>query len=286
MSQFSFTVDIAGVTIRFESPRPMEIPPELKPFLTDLFSAQEVYEIEFISQALQMDAVPSYTSVGLVVYSCGESSYREFLHLKTPDGCIPVCCMRNSGRHTLYLPERDWKRYERNCTLSVLLGPEALFLRHRGLILHSSVVRYRGQGILFFGSSGAGKSTQARLWETYQGAEILNGDRCILREHGENFYGYGSPYCGSSGIYRNENVPVRALILPVHASENRIELMKPEEALHRLYRECLVNLWDQRFVDQLLDLLQALVLRVPVYRLYCRPEEAATELTRQVIFGG
>jgi hypothetical protein len=40
------------------------------------------------------------------------------------------------------------------------------------------------------------------------------------------------------------------------------------------------------FVNQLLDLLQELVLSVPVYSLYCRPDEEATELTLQAVFGG
>jgi hypothetical protein len=166
------------------------------------------------------------------------------------------------------------------------LGPEALFLRHNGFILHSSVVRYEGQALLFCGASGAGKSTQAQLWEKYRQGEILNGDRCVIMKRGDRFYGCGSPYCGSSGIYRKEEAPIRAIILPVKATENRVECMKPEEALRKLYREALVNLWDVNFVNQLLDLLQELVLRVPVYSLYCRPDEQATELTLQAVFGG
>lgn len=286
MSKVSFTVEIAGVTIRFDAPRPMEIPPELKPFLTDCSPAQEIYEIEFIYQPLRFAVSPSYTSAGLAVYSYNDASYREFLHLKTADGCIPVCCLRSSGHHSLYLPASDWRRYERNCTLSVMLGPESLFLRHNGIILHSSVVCFQGQTVLFSGASGAGKSTQAKLWEEFQGGEILNGDRCVIMNRNGTFYGFGSPYCGSSGIYRREGAPIRALVLPMHATENRIELMKPEEALHRLFRECVVNLWDQAYVNTLLDFLQELVLHIPVYSLYCRPDEEATHLTRQAVFGG
>jgi hypothetical protein len=41
MSDFAFTVEIAGISIRFEAPRIMEIPPELKHFLTEKTQAQE-----------------------------------------------------------------------------------------------------------------------------------------------------------------------------------------------------------------------------------------------------
>jgi hypothetical protein len=286
MSIFSFTVEIAGILIRFDAPRIMEIPPELKPFLTDKTQVQEVYQIELIHSPIHFCTSPSYTSTGLVVHSCDGATYRAFLPLKTTDGCVPQCCLRSNGRHSLYIPAIDWERYERNCTLSVLLGPEALFLRHNGFVLHSSVVRCEGQTLLFCGASGAGKSTQAQLWEKYRQGEVLNGDRCIVIKRGDRFYGCGSPYCGSSGIYRKEDAPIRAIILPVKATENRIERMKPEEALRKLYRETLVNLWDVNFMNRLLDLLQELVLCVPVYSLYCLPDEEATELTMRAVFGG
>jgi hypothetical protein len=167
-----------------------------------------------------------------------------------------------------------------------MLGPETLFLRHKGFILHSSVVRYEGQAILFSGASGVGKSTQGQLWEKYRQAEVLNGDRCVIVKRADRFYGCGSPYCGSSGIYRKAEAPIRAIVLPVKAGENRIEPLAPEKALRMLYRETLVNLWDVDFVNQVLDLLQELVLRVPVYTLYCRPDEQATEVTAQAVFGG
>lgn len=286
MENHSFTVEIAGISIRFDAPRPMEVPPELRPFLTDQTLAQEVYRIEFIRTPLPFPTPPSYTSGGLEVHVCDGATYRGFLYLKTDDGCVPQCCLRSSGAHTLYLPESDWERYQRNCTLSVLLGPETLLLRHNGFILHSSVVAYHGHALLFCGASGAGKSTQAQLWETYRQAQILNGDRCVIMKRSDRFYGCGSPYCGSSGIYRKEEAPIRAIILPVKATENRMERMTPKEALRRLYRETLVNLWDVDFMNRLLDLMQELVLSVPVYTLYCRPDAQATEVTLEAMLIG
>ena len=58
-----------------------------------------------------------------------------------------------------------------------LLGLETLLLKYDGLLLHSSFIRWRGEGILFSAPSGTGKSTQADLWVKYEDAEILNGDR-------------------------------------------------------------------------------------------------------------
>ena len=58
MSAFSFTVEIAGIRIRIDSPRRMDIPPELRPFLVEPSEAHEVYEIELIREPLTFDRPP------------------------------------------------------------------------------------------------------------------------------------------------------------------------------------------------------------------------------------
>ena len=286
MSVFSFTVAIAGIGINFTAPRHMEVPPELKPFLTNSVPIQETYEIELIDRPLVFENKPVFSSCRLAVYANEDGVTRAFLPLQAPDGCIPACRMRRNGINTLYIPANDWQRYERKCTLSTLLGPETLFLRHNGLILHSSIVRYSGQAVLFCGPSGVGKSTQAELWERYRNGEILNGDRCVIMKRGDTFFGCGSPYSGSSGVYKQEEAPIRAIILPEKSLENRIERIEQGKAFRQLYRELIGNLWDEAFTGKLLELLHELVLHVPVYHLYCRPEEQAVELTHDAVFGG
>ena len=286
MSVFSFTVMIAGIGIQFTAPRPMEVPAELQPFLTNGVPIQETYAIELIDRPLVFADKPVFSSCRLAVYAHEDEVLRVFLPLQAPDGCTPVCRMRKNGINTLCLPASDWKRYERRCTLTTLLGPEALFLRHNGLILHSSVVRYKGQAVLFCGPSGAGKSTQAELWERYRNGEILNGDRCVIMKRENAFWGCGSPYSGSSGIYKQEEAPIRAIILLEQSLENRIERVEQGKALRQIYRELIGNLWDEAFTEKLLALLQELVFCVPVYRLYCRPDEQAVELTHETVFGG
>lgn len=82
------------------------------------------------------------------------------------------------------------------------------------LILHSAyVVTPQGQGLLFSGPSGAGKSTQAELWRQYAGAQVINGDRSLVRPGDGTVHGI--LYSGTSGICRNVSAPLRAIVLPV-----------------------------------------------------------------------
>ena len=52
----------------------------------------------------------------------------------------------------------------------------------------------------------------------------------------------------------------------------------PAEAFAALFPELTVHRWDPAFVEQVADLLLAVLDRVPVYRLECRPDREAVEL--------
>lgn len=67
------------------------------------------------------------------------------------------------------------------------------------LVLHSSyVLPPNGKAVLFSGPSGIGKSTQAALWQRYAGADVINGDRTLIRT--DDLTANGVFYSGTSGI--------------------------------------------------------------------------------------
>ena len=45
--------------------------------------------------------------------------------------------------------------------------------------IHSSLIRSHGEGLMFIGPSGIGKTTQAELWHAYRNADIINGDMVL-----------------------------------------------------------------------------------------------------------
>lgn len=146
-----------------------------------------------------------------------------------------------------------------------------------GLLMHSAAIAYEGQGILFCGVPGAGKSTQARLWEQVYGAEAINNDQpCIVYRDG-CAYVSGTPWSGKEPCYKNLCVPSRAIVLVEKSLSERIEPVSAAQAygLLRLH-EYIVPIQPE--LEALYDAaVEQLVRSVPVYRQYCTKTEAAPQ---------
>lgn len=144
-----------------------------------------------------------------------------------------------------------------------------------GLLMHSAAVAYRGQGILFCGVPGAGKSTQARLWEQVYGAEAINNDQpCIVYEN-EKALVSGTPWSGKEPCYKNLCVPVRAIVLVEKSAVERIEPVSRAEAYGLLSLHEYVVPVRPEIEALYCAAVERLVKTVPVFRQYCTKTEAA-----------
>ena len=100
-----------------------------------------------------------------------------------------------------------------------------LCLRHDALLLHASgMIRHSDQlGYVFFGHSGAGKTTTTRLSETT--ASILSDDLIIIRtnEHGCTLHGV--PFRGVYGDppRANQQAPLKGIFRLNQADEHKLE---------------------------------------------------------------
>ena len=163
------------------------------------------------------------------------------------------------------------------------IGLERLVLQHDGLILHASFIAKDGKGILFSAPSGTGKSTQAKLWQSLRGYEILNGDRAGLRKNNGKWSAWGLPYAGTSGIYRNESADIRAIVVLRQGRENRVSRICGSNVLRYLYPEVTVHHWSEYYVSTVLDMLQAMESDVPIFLFECVPEESAVQLLEHTL---
>ncbi|MBR6951948.1 MAG: hypothetical protein IKH56_09520 [Oscillospiraceae bacterium] len=181
-----------------------------------------------------------------------------------------------------YLPGNE-KYMDYADNLLTLMDLEATLLDFGALLLHASLIRWQGKGIVFTAPSGTGKSTQASLWEQHAGAEVLNGDRAALRVTDGAWRAYGLPYAGTSGIYRNESAPLAAVVALRQAGENRVRRIRGAEAFRYLYPETMIHRWDAEFERRATDLLLGLMGEAPVWLLECRPDGEAVALMKETI---
>lgn len=184
-------------------------------------------------------------------------------------------------RLTCFLLREDIELCSNIAHLFQLIRLEQICMVMKSTILHTSFISWRGEGILFTAPSGTGKSTQAELWRRIEKAEIINGDRAILRKSDGEWRAYGLPYAGSSDIFRNESAPIKAVVVLRQADHNEIRQLRPAEAFKWIYSETIIRSWDSEFQKNIADLLTDLVMHEPVYMLKCLPDEEAVAVLKQ-----
>lgn len=212
-----------------------------------------------------------------------EGYYRIFCDHKENDRPYAQTRIYDDGTEEIcYLKEFQNSFSESQNTFSHI-GFEELLLRKKAIVLHASLIESKYGGILFTGPSGIGKSTQADMWTKYEQAQILNGDRPILKTENENWHAYGSPYAGSSEYYVNKGVTIKAIVVLEQGQSCSIEQLKPSKAFLKFYSGMTVNTWRPDYVEQIVDLTKDLAEKVPVYLLKCAPNYEAVKILKSVL---
>lgn len=156
-------------------------------------------------------------------------------------------------------------------------------LEQGGFILHASAICSGGRGLLFSGLSGAGKSTQARLWQQYAGAEILNHDSPMITFSGNQYHCHGNPWSGSDACYKQLSVPVRCLIALEQGKGNAIEPLSPKQALKFLLTQSLSPAEKGEDIDKIIRNMTAFAHAVPLLRFSCLPDESAVDVLNRYL---
>lgn len=277
-------IRFSGLTLRFRLPQDAVLPREFQMLhCPDCENPDETYEFRLLDSPLVPEVPARHRQSGIVYYDTPEGQLRVYAPLTAADGCQVACLLRPNGRNTLYYPASRWDFYARELRCMHLLGGESLLLKYQAFLLHSSVVMMDGKTILFSGPSGAGKSTQAELWKRHLGAEIINGDRCVIMKKQDTFYGGGSPWSGTSGIYNPAQAPIAGIFLVNQSPENSVVRLGAA-AFVPLITQTIVNSWDKAFMEQVTGLITQLLEKVPVYRLNCRPDRDAALLAYETVF--
>ena len=281
MAKFELYLNMAGFRWRVAAPYELDVGDNYKPFLCQ--PCEPDCEYAFVSGRPALSD-PLFSDERLTVWRTAEGYYIERLPVLASTPCTCIRTLNADPRHVhgwIY-PGREGSF--RSLTNLFDAGCMEYMLSALGAInLHSSLIRHDGGAILFTAPSGTGKSTQAGLWEQYAGADQLNGDRSVIRCVDGVWMAYGFPFAGSSGIFRNESAPIRAVVVLRQAPENTIERLSPSMAFRLLYSESAIQRWHEIGHTTTVDQLLLLSRKIPVYMLRCTPDERAVRLLQNTL---
>ncbi len=271
---------LVGLRTVLRTPYEITISESLRPFLcAPLEESDCTIDLQFC------EALPALSESGIwygpEYYDCQDGIARIF-HCSAPKtAAFAVTQHFENGNIRICALPAYLSYFSGSAGIFNRIGMEKLLLQHQGLLLHASLIKYADNAIAFTGPSGVGKSTQANLWHNHMGADILNGDRAALRKGVGGWTAYGSPYAGTSGIYKNDAAPLAAIVLLQQAAENRFRPATEAESFRYIYPELSMHHWDKHFISEATDLAIRLLADVPVYVLECRPDESAALLVKK-----
>lgn len=162
-----------------------------------------------------------------------------------------------------------------------------LLQKKKGIIFHSSAIIVNGEAYLFTAPSGTGKSTHARLWRELlkEKAVMLNDDKPLIRQIGNQFIAYGSPWNGKHKLGANVSAPIKAICVLEQAKENKITKISPKEMLPVVINQTMYPNNEEK-VDKMLNLLDGLLKTVNLYKLQCNVSLESAELSFNVMSKG
>lgn len=154
----------------------------------------------------------------------------------------------------------------------------------RKYLFHCSYVDIGGEAVLFSAHSGGGKTTHALLWEHNGFGEMINGDRAAIEKMEDTSIGlnrkyivHGLPIAGSSDVFKNRTLPLRAIFMLEKAPVNEVVDISPSKQFLSVFEQITMHSWDREFVSVVSDFVAELIQNVPVKLLRCRPDEGAVK---------
>ena len=212
----------------------------------------------------------------------GECYYTFFTDTIQKKSLPYACAVRQGSNITLHV---DYEPPFWDTMIFDAINAADLFLERSAAIVHAACVEANGEAILFAGPKQQGKSTQARLWASERGAEIINGDRILIRETDGGFFAFGVPFCGSSRICQNRKLPIRAVIFPEKGVENAVSQLPAIDAFKQIIGCITYSEDDPSAQNRAVSFAEQIATKIPCLRLICTPNPAAVQILEKMLYG-
>ena len=160
-------------------------------------------------------------------------------------------------------------------------------LNYNGCLLHASAVVVDNEAYLFSAPCGTGKSTHTSLWLKYlsdKNPYILNDDKPALRIIDDEIWAYGTPFSGKHDIHENKKVKLKGICFLEQSKINFIRKVENKEAI-KLFLEQTLRKINEDEMLKLLNVLDIIIKKVPIYKLYCDISQEAVQLSYRTMKG-
>ena len=153
-----------------------------------------------------------------------------------------------------------------------------------GFLMHGVVLETKNSGVAFLAKSGVGKSTHARFWMELLGdkAEIINGDKPLVRIRDGVPFAYGTPWAGKEGIETNKGVPLEKICFIKRGTENSCSRLEKNKVLTPLLNQ--IHFPNNKFLGKILGTVEKVVARAEFFEINCIKDISAAEVAYNEIF--
>lgn len=282
--------DIAGLKIGFCGYSDEALNGQMKPYLVQEEAAEESagikVTIKMINEEIAVPPDGRICDIGAEVWRAQDGYLLHYLLFPDIDGAA-ICTRYNESFDDITITMYDTKAclgcddkaYLTN-TLSMVMHYIAMM--NGRLVLHSSAICCDGVGVAFSANSGVGKSTHTGLWKKYiPNTEYINDDTPIISINDGEVFISGTPFAGTSGINKNETVPLAAIFFIERAKENSAQRL-PTTLAFSLMMGQLRSPVNGAMTDCMIKTIGDILKKVPVYTLRCNMEAEAAYTAKKI----
>ena len=248
---------------------------KMEAFRTETEGCFHKYEFSIVEKLDKEIGACIYKDAARQIY---QNNNKRICYLGTVKENVLNAYLRSETEEERTLVQVCKKQIQNKVTSKVVLnslGMEWLAIKAGGFILHASFININNKAILFTAPSGIGKSTQAELWKLHRNADIINGDRAVVRLENDKTLACGLPFAGSSEYCKNATLPIEAIVYLEQAPETTISPLKGIQAFRKIWEQITVPVWDKEAVNKISEILSRVISEIPIYHLACTPDFSA-----------
>ncbi|MHB1325813.1 MAG: hypothetical protein ACYDGS_08750 [Thermoleophilia bacterium] len=286
IAELVFELKAAGDSGEFE------VPSSYKPFQLDGGAEADISFVSHVGGIPRWEAEPVFDSKGpWRLWRQGEGyliTLHSSLNREEPYQIARVDSGFSTGE--TWMSEKVFEElagyFPLNYPLDEVLAVNRLALGH-GIEVHACGIDDHGQGILFLGVSGAGKSTISKLWDAEDGVLVLSDDRIIITVRDGGYWIHGTPWHGDAGLADPGGVPLKAIFFISHAPENKADNeaspLGAGQCASRLLARSFPTFWNRDGMQFSADLAAGIASHTPAFSLEFVPEVSVLSYVRNLV---